>query len=289
MTDISATLVKQLRDKTGAGIMACRTTLVETAGDLDAAIERLREAQTTMAARREHRVTAEGLIGVAVDGDSGALVELTCETDFVARGEAFREAVAVLAQAALKVTRFTEVSMAGGEPVSELTARLSSRTGERVSLGRSARITAPGVLGSYVHNTVAPGVGTLGALVALDSGGTREVVAKWSRTIAMHVAASAPQWISPQDVPAEVVEAKRAELHAQAATSGKPAGVVERMVEGRLRKFVDEITLLRQPFVLDPDRSVGQALDDACAESGAPIVVRAFARLRAGDRPEPTA
>jgi elongation factor Ts len=286
MAEITATLVKTLRDRTGAGIMACRTTLAETGGDLDAAIERLRDAQTTMAAKKADRVALDGLVTVAVAGTRGALVEVNCETDFVARSDQFRRAVSALGPLALATAGDLKALVAAPSPdgdgtVAELVTRLSARTGERVAIRRAAVVSAPGgVVAPYVHNATDAGTGTIGVLVALE--GPADVAATIGRQLAMHVAASAPQWVAPGDVPAAVLAEKRAELLAQAQTSGKPAAVVEKMVEGRLRKFTDEVVLLRQPFIIDPDRTVQQALIDA-ANGGAATRVRTFVRYRVGD------
>jgi elongation factor Ts len=285
MTEISATLVKTLRDRTGAGILVCRTTLAETGGDLDAAIERLREAQTTMAARKAHRVAVEGLVTLAVDGERGAIVEVNCETDFVARSEDFRRAVAALAPIALASDGRLEALTAAPSPdgdgrVSDLATRLSARTGEHVAIRRTHAIASPGgIVSSYLHNAADAASGTIGVLVALD--GPAAALPAVGRQVAMHVAASAPQWVAPADIPSAVLAEKRAELEAQALTSGKPAAVVEKMVEGRLRKFTDEVVLLRQPFIIDPDRTVEDALTSASPDG--PVVVRGFVRYRVGD------
>jgi elongation factor Ts len=286
MTEITATLVKTLRDRTGAGIMACRTTLAETGGDLDAAIERLRDAQTTMAARKADRVALEGLVAVAVDGDRGAIVEVNCETDFVARSDDFRRAAAGLAPVALASNGRIEELAASPSPdgegrVADLVTRLSAKTGEHVTVWRTAAIRAPGaVVSPYVHNAAGAAIGTIGVLVALEGVTAGAPIA---RQVAMHVAASAPCWVAPDDVPEAVIAQARAELLAQAETSGKPAAVVEKMVEGRLRKFVDEVVLLRQPFIIDPERTVEAALAEASADGATPIRVRAFVRYRVGD------
>jgi elongation factor Ts len=286
MAEITATLVKTLRDRTGAGIMACRTTLAETGGDLDAAIERLRDAQTTMAAKKADRVALDGLVTVAVAGTRGALVEVNCETDFVARSDQFRRAVSALGPLALATAGDLKALVAAPSPdgdgtVAELVTRLSARTGERVAIRRAAVVSAPGgCVAPYAHNASDAATGTIGVLVALE--GPADVAATIGRQLAMHVAASAPQWVAPGDVPAAVLAEKRAELLAQAQTSGKPAAVVEKMVEGRLRKFTDEVVLLRQPFIIDPDRTVQQALIDA-ANGGAATRVRTFVRYRVGD------
>jgi len=283
-TAISATLVKTLRDRTGAGIMACRTTLAETGGDLDAAIERLRDAQTTMAAKKADRVALEGLVAVATSGTRGAIVEVNCETDFVARGHDFRRAVSALAPLALTAGGALDALTAAQSPdgdgrVADLVTRLSARTGEHVTIRRAQVIESPGgVVASYVHSADAT-TGTIGVLVALE--GPPEALAAIGRQLAMHVAASAPQWVTAGDIPEAVLAEKRAELQAQAQTSGKPASVVEKMVDGRLRKFTDDVVLLRQPFIIDPDQTVEQVL--AAASNDAGVRVRGFVRYRVGD------
>ena len=285
MTEITATLVKTLRDRTGAGIMACRTTLAETGGDLDAAMERLRDAQTTMAAKKADRVALEGLVAVAVSGERGAIVEVNCETDFVARSDDFRRAVSALGPAALEAgghldTLASAPSPDGDGRMADLVTRLSARTGEHVAIRRTEVVAAPGgIVSPYVHNAAGAAIGSIGVLVALEGAAAAAI----GRQVAMHVAACAPTWVAPDDVPAPVLAEKRAELLAQARTSGKPAAVVEKMVEGRLRKFVDEVVLLRQPFIIDPDRTVEQALAEASANAGTPLRVRAFVRYRVGD------
>jgi len=285
MTEIPATLVKTLRARTGAGIMACRSTLAATGGDLDAAIERLRDAQTTMAAKKADRVALEGLVTVETDGERGAIVEVNCETDFVARSDDFRRAVSALAPIALATSGQLAALAAAPSPdgdgrVADLVTRLSARTGEHVAIRRVHAITAPGgVVSSYVHNATDAATGTIGVLVALE--GPAAALPAIGRQVAMHVAASAPQWVTTAEIPAEVLAQKRAELQAQARTSGKPAAVVEQMVAGRLRKFADEVVLLRQPFIIDPDRTVEDAL--AGASASAPVRVRAFVRYRVGD------
>ncbi|HET9271403.1 MAG TPA: translation elongation factor Ts [Vicinamibacterales bacterium] len=287
MTEITATLVKTLRERTGAGIMACRTTLTETGGDLDAAIERLRDAQTSMAAKKTDRVAMEGLVAIAVAGERGAIVEVNCETDFVARGDEFRRAVSALGPAALRVEGQLEALAAAPSPdgegcVADLVTRLSARTGEHVAIRRAAAVFAPGgLVSSYVHNASDAISGTIGVLVALD--GPEAALPSIGKQVAMHVAASAPQWVAPGDIPPAVMAGKRAELESQARTTGKPAAVVEKMVEGRLRKFTDEVALLRQPFIIDPDRTLEQVLADASTAAGAPVRVRAFVRYRVGD------
>jgi elongation factor Ts len=269
--------------------MACRTTLAETGGDLDAAIERLRDAQTTMAAKKADRVALEGLVAIEASGERGAIVEVNCETDFVARSDDFRRAVSALAPIALATGGRLDALTASPSPdgdgrVGDLVTRLSARTGERVALRRTEVLSAPeGVVSSYVHNAADTATGTIGVLVALE--GPAAALAAIGRQVAMHVAASAPRWVAPGDIPEAVLAEQRAELQAQAQTSGKPAAVVEKMVEGRLRKFIDEVVLLRQPFIIDPDQTVEQAL--AAASADGPVRVRGFVRYRVGDTMTP--
>jgi elongation factor Ts len=289
MAAVDATLVKTLRDKTGAGVIACRNALAETAGDLEAAIERLREAELLNAAKKADRVAVEGLVAVAIEGQRGAIVELNTETDFVARNEAFRHAAAALARIALAVNGDRERLLSAGSPdgdgrVADLISRLSARTGERVALRRAAVVSAPrGTVSSYVHNAVAPGVGAIGVLVALESRAPAGDLGAFGHALAMHIAASAPLWKSREDVPFSVVAEKRAELGEQARRSGKPAAIVEKMIEGRMRKFFDEVVLGLQPYVVDPDQTVVQALQEAERAVGAPIAVTAFARFKVGE------
>ncbi|MEO8260377.1 MAG: translation elongation factor Ts [Acidobacteriota bacterium] len=289
MTPINAALVKTLRERTGAGVIDCRKALIETDGDLDAATDRLRAAEIAKAAAKVDRVAAEGLVGLVVTGTTGAIAELNTETDFVARTESFRQAAAAFAGIALEVQGdhgrlLTAPSPDGDGAVSDMLARLSARTGERVNLRRAAFVAvSPGVVASYVHNAGGPGVGGIGVLVALESRGTEAALLAIGRKIAMHVAATAPLWVSLEDIPAEVVTQKRAELTEQAGQAGKPPQIVQKMVEGRMRRFYEEVVLGLQPFVLNPEQRVAEALKDAEPAAGAPIAIKAFARFRIGE------
>jgi elongation factor Ts len=228
MTEISATLVKTLRDRTGAGVIACKKALLETHGDLEAAADRLRAAETSTAAQKADRVAAEGLVGVRVEGTRGAIAELNTETDFVARTQAFQNAAAAFARIALGVNGDRGALLDAPAPdgdgrVSDAITRLTSRTGEHVSLRRSGFVSVShGVVASYVHSAAAPGVGRIGVLVALESPGPADVVLDIGHRIAMHIAASAPSWVSLEDIPAEVVAEKRAALTEEARRTGKP-------------------------------------------------------------------
>jgi elongation factor Ts len=289
MAEINATLVKTLRDKTGAGVIACKNALTETAGDLEAAIDRLRAAELAKAAKKAERVAAEGLVGVVVRETTGAIVELNAETDFVARTQAFENAASAFASIALEVRgdhdRLLRAPAPDGEGcVFDVIARLAARTGEHVSLRRSGFVSiGRGVVASYVHNAAAPGLGRIGVLVALESTAPAESILTIGQKLAMHIAASSPLWISRDDIPAEVMAGKRVALIEQANKTGKAPAIVEKMVEGRMRKFHEEAALLLQPYVLNPDQQVGEALRDAEQAVGAAIAVKAFVRFRTGE------
>jgi elongation factor Ts len=289
MTAINAALVKELRDKTGAGVIDCKKALTETHGDLDAAVDRLRAAELSKAAKKADRVAAEGLVSLVVEGGNGAIAELNTETDFVARTEAFQAAAAALASVALRVrgdhgTLLNAPAPDGDGRVTDVIARLTARTGERISLRRSAFVSvSPGVVASYLHNAAAPGLGRIGVLVALESPGKPDALLDIGHKIAMHIAASAPLWVSRGDIPTAVVAEKRAGFTEEAQKTGKPPDIVEKMVEGRMRKFYEEVVLGMQPFVLNPGQRVERALKEAEKAAGAGIAVKTFVRFRTGE------
>ena len=295
MTTITATLVKTLRDRTGAGVIECKKALTETQGDLEVAADRLRAAELAKAAKKADRVAAEGLVALVVEGTAGALVELNTETDFVARTQAFQDAAAAFARIALGV-RGDHVALLhapapeGDGRVSDVIARLTARTGERIHLRRSAFVSVNhGVVASYVHNAAAPGLGRIGVLVALESAGgpgnpgNNDALLDIGHKLAMHIAASSPLWVSREDIPKEVVEEKRAALTDEAQRTGKPVAIIEKMVEGRMRKFYEEVVLGMQPYVLNPEQRVEVALKEAEEGAGSRIVVKAFVRFQTGD------
>ena len=295
MTEINATLIKKLRDRTGAGVIDCKKALTETHGDLEAAVDLLRSAEIAKAASKVNRVSAEGLVGLVVEGTQGAVAELNTETDFVARTPAFRNAAAAFAGIALRVrgdhgSLLKAPAPDGDGSVSDAIARLTARTGEHVNLRRAAFVSvSPGLVASYVHNAAAPGLGSIGVLVALESPGHADALRDIGHKIAMHVAASAPLWVSREDIPADVVAQKRADLTEQAHKTGKPPAIVEKMVEGRMRRFYEEVVLGLQPFVLNPEQRVDQVLKDAEHAAGVPVAVKAFVRFRTGEGIEKTA
>ena len=269
---ITAEAVKQLRERTGAGMMECKKALVETKGDLDAAAELMRKQGLAKADKKAARVAAEGVVAMARSGDArtAALVEVNCETDFVAREQDFRAFAQAVADCALALrpadlAALGEARLASGESVEERRRNLVAKIGENISVRRFAVLTSSGHLGAYVHGT------RIGALVALEGG-----TASLAHDLAMHVAASNPRYLSAAQVPAEVVAKEREILTSQAQGEGKPPEIVAKMVEGRLRKVLGEITLAGQPFVKDPDVTVEKLLKGAGAR------VLAFERFEVG-------
>jgi elongation factor Ts len=288
MAEITASLVKELRDITGAGMMDCKKALTEVDGALDDAVDWLRKAGLAAAAKKAGRVAAEGLVAVCVDGPAGAVVEVNAETDFVARNEQFQEFVNGVAGIALKTGgNMEEVAAAtasGGETVAEELKTLIATIGENMSLRRSTSLqVSNGVVASYVHNAVAPNLGRIGVLVALESDGDAEKLSAFGRQLAMHVAAAAPRWTDIGDVDASELERERSILVDQAKASGKPDEIIEKMVEGRLRKFYEEVVLLEQVFVIDGETKIRKAVEAAAGDVGAPVTLTGFARFVLGE------
>jgi elongation factor Ts len=289
MTTISATLVKELRDKTGAGMMDCKTALTENKGDLEQAVDWLRKKGLSKAAKKADRVAAEGLIGVAVNGTKGVVVEVNSETDFVARNELFQAFVRTVGTLAVGASNDVEVLKEAPYPgtgrtvAGELT-ELVARIGENLVLRRAQRLAVKaGVVASYIHNFLAPGLGKIGVLVALESDAAEGALAALGRQLAMHVAAANPLYLDIAAVPAAALERERAVLREQAQITGKTEAIVERMVEGRLRKFYEESVLLEQVFVIDGETRVGKIVEAAAKEAGAAIRVAGFVRFALGE------
>jgi elongation factor Ts len=286
---ISANQVKELRDQTGAGMMDCKSALTETEGDIEKAIDWLRTKGLAKAAKKAGRVAAEGLIGVAVKGREAVVVELNSETDFVSRNAEFQTLVGNVAAAALGTDGSVEAIAAAkypgtGQTVDEAIKEAIGTIGENLTLRRAARVTVgEGVIAHYVHNQVAPDLGKIGVLVALESSGPADKVGPLGKQLAMHVAAANPMAVSPEDVEPQVVERERAVYREQALESGKPEQIVERMVEGRIRKFMEEVALLSQAFVIDTEKTVAKAVENASTEIGAPIRVVEFVLFRLGE------
>jgi elongation factor Ts len=267
---ISASQVKELRERTGAGMMECKKALVETDGDMDAAIEHLRKSGLAKADKKSDRVAAEGAVIMAESGDRAVLVEINCETDFVAKDDNFRrfaDEVAALALSVDSAEALNEATMDNGQSVAESAKQLVAKLGENIQVHRLAHVSADGgTLGGYIHG------GRIGVLVALE-GGDQEL----ARDLAMHVAALNPAYRDVEDVPSDVIESEKQMLVAQAEDSGKPADIIEKMVTGRLNKRLAEITLTGQPFVKDSDQTVGKLLKSKDAK------IKSFTRLEVGE------
>jgi len=295
MSTITATMVKDLREKTGAGMMDCKTALNETSGDVEAAVDWLRTKGLAKAAKKAGRVAAEGLIGLAAEAKQAALVEVNSETDFVARNQNFQEMVRKIASAALTakgdVDKLAAAKYGSGKAtVADTIKEMIGSIGENMTLRRAAYLSAAkGVVASYVHNAIAPNLGKIGVTVALESAGAAEKLQAFGRQLAMHIAFANPQSIDVGSLDKALVERERGILTEQAKESGKPANVIEKMVVGRLRKFYEEVVLLAQPFVRDPNLTVEKALAAAEKEAGAPIKITGFYRFALGegiDRPD---
>jgi elongation factor Ts len=288
MAEISAALVKDLREKTGAGMMDCKRALTEMQGDIEGAVDWLRKKGLAAAAKKAGRVAAEGLIGVAVHGNIGAMVEINAETDFVARNDTFQKFVAATAELALTHVDLDRLKLAPfpgtQRKVEEELTHLIATVGENMSIRRMARLHVPhGVVAAYVHNAIAPNLGKIGVLVALESTAPAERLAPVGRQIAMHVAAARPQYLDIAAVPKGDLDRERDVLREQAKASGKPDKVIEQMVEGRLRKFYEETVLLEQIFVVDGESKVAKVIDAAAKELGAPVKLAAFERMVLGE------
>jgi elongation factor Ts len=282
---IAATQVKALRDQTGAGMMDAKKALIETDGDMEAAIDLLRVKGLAKADKKSGRTAAEGLVGVAVSGGVGVAVEVNSETDFVARNPAFQEMVAAITQVALGVTGDVEALKAadmGGKTVAETVTAQIATIGENLGVRRFSRIEAD-VVSSYVHNAAAPNMGRIGVLVGLNSTGDKAAVEALGKQIAMHVAATSPASLDEADLDPTLIAREKQVLTEQARESGKPDNVIEKMIVGRMNKFFQEVCLMKQAFVINPDLSVEKAVKEAEAGAGAPITVTGFVRLAVGE------
>ena len=288
MAAITASLVKELREKTGAGMMDCKKALTETDGDVEAAVDWLRAKGLSAVEKKSGRIAAEGLVAVSVDGAGGAVVEINSETDFVARNEDFQALVAEAADLGLKaegdLDTLKAAQTAGGKSVEEAVNNAIATIGENMNLRRYAiSNVSDGVIASYVHGAVKPGMGRIGVLVALESEGDAAKLADIGKQVAMHVAASAPKATTRDDVDPADIQREREVLTAQAKESGRPDNIIEKMVEGRLRKFYEESVLMEQAFVIDPDKTVGAAVEEVAKEIGSPIIVKGFVRMAIGE------
>jgi elongation factor Ts len=289
MAEITAALVKELREKTGAGMMDCKRALGETSGDLEGAVDWLRKKGLAAAAKKAGRIAAEGLVGVATRGTAGAVVEVNCETDFVARNDIFQQFVRAVTELALKLgDDLGKLAVASfpstGRTVAEELTHMIATLGENMALRRARRFEVrEGVVHAYVHNALAPGLGKIGVLVALESRADPAKLGPVAKQLAMHVAAAKPDFLDIASVDGAALERERNVLREQARASGKPEAIIEKMVEGRLRKFYEEVVLLEQTYVIDGETRVAKVLDAAGKELGGPLRVAGFVRFALGE------
>ncbi len=289
MAEITASMVKELRERTGAGMMDCKKALGEAAGDLEAAVDSLRKKGLAAAAKKAGRTTADGLIGMTLAARQGAVVEVNSETDFVARNEAFQTLVSQITSLAIAAKGDLEalkaaVIPATGKTVTDSIADAIGVIGENINLRRTAMLeVASGAVAGYLHQQAAPGLGRMGVLVALESAGAGEALEAFGKQLAMHIAATNPQSVTVADLDPQLVERERNIFADQARASGKPESIIEKMVEGRLRKFYEESVLLEQTWVMDTDKRVKDALAEAAKAAGAEVTVKEFVRLALGE------
>lgn len=289
MSDVSASAIKDLREMTGAGMMDCKKALTENKGDMQEAIDWLRKKGLASAAKKSGRVAAEGLISVSSTGNSGAVIELNAETDFVARNDQFQALAKGISEAALvngnDIEKLKQAKDAkSGLAVADLVAQLIGTIGENMNLRRSARLeVANGIVASYIHGAIAPGLGKIGVLVALESTGDKAQLESLGKQIAMHIAAAKPEALSVADVDAAKLARERSVFKEQAIASGKPAEIAEKMVEGRIRKYYEEVVLLEQIYVIDNKTKISQVIADAEKTVGAPVKLSAFVHFKLGE------
>jgi elongation factor Ts len=289
MANITAEMVKNLREKTGAGMMDCKKALTETKGDFDAAVDTLRKKGLSKAAKKASRIAAEGLIGVRTEGKRGAVVEVNSETDFVARNETFQDFVRAANGNVFVVGTSVEKLLAaphasGALTTGEVLTNLVAKIGENMQVRRAAELSvSSGVIASYVHNAVTPDLGKIGVLVALQSSAPAEKLMPLGKQLAMHIAAAAPLALSTDALDPKMVAHERAIFADQARQSGKPENVIEKMVEGRLRKFYEESVLNSQIFVIDGETPIAKVLEKVSKDLGAPVQIAGFVRFAVGE------
>ncbi len=289
MAQITAAMVKELRETSGAGMMDCKTALKENDGDIQASIDWLRTKGLAKAAKKSSRVASEGLVGATSDGNSGTVVEVNSETDFVARNDIFQGMVNDIVKVAASVGGdFDKLKAApfpgAGKSVEDHVTEMVGTIGENMSVRRSTTLSVgEGVVASYIHNSVAPGLGKIAVLVALETTGNGDAAKAFGHQVAMHIAAINPLALTQDDVAADVVERERAVYAEQARESGKPDNIIEKMVDGRMRKFFQESVLLSQTFVVDGENTVAKAAELAAGDVGAPVKIAGFVRYELGD------
>jgi elongation factor Ts len=287
MAQITAQMVKDLREMTGAGMMDCKSALGETSGDVDAAVDWLRKKGLSKAAKKAGRVAAEGLVGLAVKGTKGVVVEINSETDFVARNDLFQGLVKMAANVALDVGADVEkikAAKVGSGTMADAIAETIAKIGENMTLRRAAELSVgKGAIGSYVHNAVIEGAGKIGVIVGLESAGKTDELLALGRQLAMHVASANPQAVDPSGLDPAVVQREKDVLADKFKAQGKPAAMIDKIVESGIKTYYKEVCLLEQPFIFDDKKSVAQALKEAEGKVGAPIKVTQFVRYALGE------
>jgi elongation factor Ts len=287
MADITATMVKDLRDKTGAGMMDCKTALKETDGDMEAAIDWLRKKGISKAAKKAGRAAAEGLVGVSVDGNTGVLLEVNAETDFVAKNDEFKAFVKDASKLALKEGGNLEKLLAapmGSSTVQHTLTEMVAKIGENMSVRRAAALSVnPGVVAAYVHNASSPELGNIGVLVGLKSTADKEKLSALAKQIAMHVAAASPLALTREHLDKAVVEREYNVQKDIALQSGKPEAVVEKMMEGRMRKYYEDVVLMQQIYMLDGETPIAKLIEKASKDLGTPVEIEGFVRFKVGE------
>ncbi len=288
MAEITAAMVKELREKSGAGMMDAKKALVEANGDLEAAADWLRKKGLSTAEKKSSRTAAEGLVALAIKGNKGVALEVNAETDFVGRNEEFQSFVSKAAGVALEkadnIEALAAASLEGGKTVQDGLTTLIAKIGENMKLRRMGKVSvSKGAVIGYMHNAVAPNMGKIGVLVALESDAAPEKLQGLGKQIAMHVAAAFPKCLDRHSIDPAALEKEKEFLREQAKTSGKPADIIEKMLEGRLRKFYEEICLLDQLSVMDGETRISQIVENAAKEVGAPVKLTGFVRLQLGE------
>jgi len=289
MTAITADMIKILRETTAAGMLDCRKALTENAGDMEAAIDWLRKKGLSAAAKKSGRIAAEGVVAVAVSGTKGAVIELNSETDFVAKNEQFQTIAREIVQLALNdtisdVEALKNAKDSSGKTATDKITNAIATIGENMNLRRVAMVeVTKGAVASYIHNAVAPGMGKIAILVGIETDGDKAAAEAFGRQIAMHIAAARPEALTTAEVDGAKLERERAVYREQATASGKPADVIEKMVDGRIRKYYEEVVLLEQLFVIDGKTKISQAVADAAKTVGAPVKITGFISYRLGE------
>jgi elongation factor Ts len=287
MTQITAQMVKDLREMTGAGMMDCKAALGETSGNVDAAVDWLRKKGLSKAAKKADRTAAEGLVGVAVEGAKGVMVEVNSETDFVARNDLFQGLVKMIANVALDTGADVEkikAAKTGSKTIAEDISETVAKIGENMTLRRATEISvSKGAIGSYMHNAVSDGIGKLGVLVGLESPGKADELAALGRQVAMHIASANPLSVDASGLDPATVQREKDVLAEKFKAQGKPAAMIEKIVESGIKTYYKEVTLLEQPFIFDDKKSVTQALKEAEGKVGGPIKITGFVRFKLGE------